>query len=67
VAAENKELIINTAWCTGCGLCAAFCPKKVLEIKHGKVTLINPGECLKCGFCELRCPDYALHIKEVAT
>ena len=64
MAAENKELIINIAWCTGCGICAAFCPMKVLEVKSEKVTVVNPNECVKCAQCELRCPDYAIHIRE---
>ena len=65
MATENKELIVNYNWCKGCGICAAFCPKKVLEIKHEKVVVANPGECIKCALCELRCPDYAIYVKEV--
>jgi 2-oxoglutarate ferredoxin oxidoreductase subunit delta len=65
VAAENKELVINTAWCTGCGICAAFCPVKVLEIKREKVTAVNQSGCTKCGQCELRCPNYAIYVREV--
>ena len=61
----NKKLVVNIAWCTGCGICAAFCPRKVLEIKHGKVVITNLEACIKCGLCELRCPDYALHIRGV--
>ena len=64
MAGENKKLIINTDWCTGCGICAAFCPMKVLEIKNEEVTVVNPDECVKCGQCELRCPDYAIHVRE---
>jgi 2-oxoglutarate ferredoxin oxidoreductase subunit delta len=65
VPAENKKLIINPDWCTGCGICAAFCPMKVLEVKNEKVTIANPDECVKCAQCELRCPDYAIHVREV--
>ena len=65
MANENKELVINTAWCKGCGICAAFCPKKALEIKQEKVVLANPDACIKCGMCELRCPDYAIFVREV--
>lgn len=28
------------------------CPKKVLEVKAGKIVLKNPYECLLCGYCE---------------
>jgi 2-oxoglutarate ferredoxin oxidoreductase subunit delta len=65
LANENKELVINIAWCTGCGICAAFCPRKVLQIKHDKVEKANPEACIKCALCELRCPNYAMFVKEV--
>ena len=65
MANENKELVINTAWCKGCVICVAFCPKKALEMKNEKAVLANPKECIKCGNCELRCPDYAIFIREV--
>ena len=63
--AISKELVINAAWCKGCGICVAFCPKKALAIKQEKVVLANPGECVRCGQCEMRCPDYAIYVSEV--
>jgi 2-oxoglutarate ferredoxin oxidoreductase subunit delta len=65
LAADNKELVINSKWCTGCGICAAFCPRKVLEVKHEKIIIANAEACVKCAMCELRCPDYAIFIREV--
>ena len=65
MAGENKELVLNTSWCTGCGICVAFCPRKVLEIQHEKVTIVKADECIKCAQCELRCPDYVIHLREV--
>ena len=59
-----KELVINTAWCKGCGICAAFCPKQALEIVDGKVRKKEEDTCVLCGQCELRCPDYAIYIDE---
>lgn len=59
-----KELVINTAWCKGCGICAAFCPKQALEIVDGKVRKKEEDTCILCGLCELRCPDYAIYIDE---
>ena len=61
---NNKKLVINPAWCKGCGICAAFCPKKVLEVIHEKVQAVNEDACIKCGLCELRCPDYAIYIEK---
>ena len=28
----KKKLVIDPAWCKGCGICAAFCPKNALEM-----------------------------------
>ncbi len=62
--ALKKELKINQAWCKGCGICVAFCPKEALELVYGKVQLKNPNSCILCGNCEMRCPDYAIFIDE---
>lgn len=59
----SKKLVINTDWCKGCGICVAFCPKKVLTLKKEKVALSGEG-CILCGQCELRCPDYAIYLDE---
>ncbi|MBQ6900882.1 MAG: 4Fe-4S binding protein [Firmicutes bacterium] len=61
---NNKKLVINPAWCKGCGICAEFCPKKVLQVIHEKVQAVNEEACIKCGLCELRCPDYAIYIEK---
>jgi len=58
----EKKLVVNLAWCTGCGICAAFCPRKILEVEYFKVVVTDSGQCAYCGQCELRCPDYAIHI-----
>jgi len=65
LADESKELVVNFSWCTGCGICAAFCPRKVLEIRREKAVPVSPNECIKCGQCELRCPNYAIFLREV--
>lgn len=53
---------INAAWCKGCGICAAFCPKKVIEMKAGKAAATGEG-CIGCRLCELRCPDLAIEVE----
>ncbi len=62
--AANKKLVINQAWCKGCGICVAFCPKGALELVDEKVCMKEGNECILCGMCELRCPDYAIYIEE---
>ena len=62
----KKQLIIESSWCKGCGICVAFCPKKALELAGGKVRLKQDNSCVLCGMCEMRCPDYAIYLKEVS-
>ena len=61
----DKKLVIKPEWCKGCGICVAFCPKKVLGLEDGKIAILDGDSCIKCGQCELRCPDYAIYLKEV--
>ena len=62
--AAGKQLVINRDWCKGCGICAAFCPKQVLELVDEKVQKVHEDQCIFCGQCEKRCPDYAIYIEE---
>ena len=49
-----NRIEINRKWCKGCGICAAFCPKKVLGLDE---------ETEKASYmCELRCPDLAIKV-----
>lgn len=61
---KNSTLNIRREWCKGCGICIAFCPKKILDFgRDGKVEVINEEECSRCGLCEERCPDYAIKVE----
>ncbi|MGD0231808.1 MAG: ferredoxin family protein [Syntrophorhabdales bacterium] len=56
---------IFKGWCKGCGICVAFCPKKVLALdESGSPYVKDPGQCARCGLCELRCPDFAITMDE---
>ena len=59
---NKKNLVLNNDWCKGCGVCAGFCPKKVLDIKNEKCIIARPDDCIYCGMCEMRCPDNAIYI-----
>ncbi len=56
-------LDITPKYCKGCGICVAFCPKKILALDDkGKIYVTDPDKCIACGQCELRCPDYAIRL-----
>lgn len=60
---DQVEVKIKLDWCKGCGICVAFCPKKVLGLNsQQKVEMLDRENCIKCGQCELRCPDYAIYL-----
>ncbi|RKX72652.1 ferredoxin [candidate division TA06 bacterium] len=63
----NKfQIFVNTDFCKGCGLCVAFCPKKVLELDKvtGKSTPIRIEDCIGCKTCENMCPDFAIAVEK---
>lgn len=60
--------------CKGCGLCVAFCPKKVLEISteanakgYYPARQARPEECIHCATCCLVCPEVAVNIADDQT
>ncbi len=58
-----REHLINRNWCKGCGICIAFCAKKVLELdNYDKAVPVRPNDCVLCGICEMRCPDLAIEL-----
>ncbi|WP_035076017.1 4Fe-4S dicluster domain-containing protein [Maridesulfovibrio zosterae] len=63
----NSTVTIFPDWCKGCGICAAFCPGKVMELNdQGKAVVVKEEECISCGFCELHCPDFAIMVRPKA-
>jgi 2-oxoglutarate ferredoxin oxidoreductase subunit delta len=64
MSTKKASVEIYRSWCKRCGLCAAFCPFKVLEMdEEGAPRVADPEKCKGCRLCELRCPDFAIRIK----
>jgi len=57
---KGFKITINAKACKRCGICIAFCPKKVFTSENGLPVVANIDACTKCKLCELRCPDYAI-------
>ncbi len=47
---------IDTALCSGCGLCISICPEDVLRKENGVAAMAYPEDCLACLACEAVCP-----------
>ncbi len=55
------SILINTEWCKRCGICIAFCPKKVFDADaEDAVIVARPDDCIVCEICERLCPDLAI-------
>lgn len=64
LAIQNAKVIVNKDWCKKCGICVAFCPKKVLANDElGRVIIAHPDQCIACLICEHMCPEYAIDIE----
>ncbi len=60
----RAKIETNRDFCKGCGICVAFCPKRVLELDEDeKVVVKRIEDCTACGLCELRCPDIAIEVQ----
>lgn len=55
------KVICDYKDCTGCGLCAARCPKHCIEMKSGFLghlyPVIDQEKCINCKLCQKGCPS----------
>lgn len=74
----NGVAVVDEDKCTACGMCAAVCPKKLIELVPKDKTVYvacknrQPGKavnaacgagCIACGICEKNCPFEAVAVK----
>jgi 2-oxoglutarate ferredoxin oxidoreductase subunit delta len=54
---------VNQDWCKACGICTAFCEKKVYEEDaYGKPVIARQELCNRCMKCVERCPEFAIEV-----
>jgi 2-oxoglutarate ferredoxin oxidoreductase subunit delta len=65
----KHKVVIDTEMCKGCGLCVAFCAKKVLkESEHLNKAGYHYAEpddmdqCTGCLICTLVCPEVVIEV-----
>lgn len=55
------KLICEKELCTGCGLCAARCPKHCISLVAEELGHLYPSvdqkKCIDCGLCQKACPS----------
>lgn len=63
VKEKDSFIRINHTWCKGCGICIAFCEKKVYETDaYGQPLIANLEKCNRCMKCVERCPEFAIEV-----
>ena len=48
--------------CSGCELCANYCPTDAVEIIDARPSIVRPDDCTYCGLCEEICPVGAIEL-----
>lgn len=54
-----EQVIIDRKKCTGCGVCAAICPYRAIDLVDGRARY-NGTPCFLCGHCRAVCPADAV-------
>jgi len=64
-----SKIKIDAAVCKGCGLCADYCPKKVLRLSaainqkgYHYAEAADEKACVGCCACAVICPDSVIEI-----
>jgi len=69
--AVKVSLILEKNRCKGCGLCVAFCSRRLLRageelntLGYHPVEMIELERCNGCGNCSVICPDLAIFVQK---
>ena len=58
--------------CKGCELCAAVCPKKIIELDASALNekgyhparITDQEKCIACAMCATMCPDCVIKVEK---
>ena len=67
VKKARHQVTIYYSWCKSCGICVAFCPKKVFDSDLlDRPQPVRQQDCTGCQQCVLHCPDFAIRVDRLA-
>jgi len=55
-----RDMRLNAARCTGCGVCSQVCPEKIIKMNDGKPEWTDRKRCAACFACIHACPAKAV-------
>ena len=65
-----NEVIVDTGFCKGCGLCVVACPVSIMKLDEDVITpkgyhpavCVDEQRCTGCCSCAVMCPDMAITV-----
>lgn len=65
-----NEVLVDTGFCKGCGLCVVACPVDIMKLDADVITpkgyhpayCSDVEKCTGCCSCALMCPDVAITV-----